>query len=186
MPDEKQTEGTGSAQDASATKTTSTAAPATEDGEEFDAPRAMATIKHLREVEKAGKAAIKRLADIEGKATQDEADRLKAAGEHQKLAERAEARVKELEPVKERADRLLVIVQARLERERKGLPKHVLTLLDKLPAEDQLAWLDENAEALAKDAKTPPPNLNPKDGQGKAVADPQVYEAQLRQRMNIR
>jgi len=79
---------------------------------------------------------------------QREADAAKAQGEWQKVAEQHEARVKDLEPFKERAERYETALKAHLETARKDLPAHITTLLDRLEPDEQLTWLAENGAAL--------------------------------------
>lgn len=183
MADEQQTVGAGTEQEASATTSKDTQATKAEDQEEFDPERAKALISKLRLAEKEGKAAQKKLAEIEAKAAKDEQERLRQQGDYQKLAEAAEAKVKELEPVTTERDRYKGVLETLLAAERKGLPKHITALLDKLDVADQLAWIAENRETIAKPAA---PNINATAGQGgKPATDPKVQEAELRRRFRI-
>ncbi len=158
--------------------------------EEFDKPRAMATITKLREFERTAKTQIaafeKAQADAKKAADAAEKARLTEAGEYKALAEQAQAKVAELEPHKARADRYEASLTKLLAEERKGLPKHVLTLLDKLDPADQLDYIAENREALTAKPQQPPPNINGAAGTGgKQEADPKVRDAELRARFRI-
>lgn len=73
------------------------------------------------------------------------------------LAAKHEARVKELEPLQGKVERLEAAITKRLEQERKGLPKPILALLDKMDAAEQLDWIVENKAELIK---SPAPNIN--------------------------
>lgn len=150
--------------DGKGTTDKSSAGAGQEDGEEFDKERAMATIRKLRESEKAGKAALKELETIRAeKAATDEAA-LKKQGDWQKLHEQEKKRADDLEPFKAKAERSEAALKKMLENERKDLPKHIITLLDKMDPAEQLEYIAENREALVP-AKATPPNVNAKDGQ---------------------
>lgn len=86
----------------------------------------------------------------------------KALLEQQKYQELAEARAKriaeleataaELEGAREQAERYKSALSAHLETQRKGLPGHITTLLDKLDPVEQLEWIAANQAAIG------PPN----------------------------
>lgn len=101
-------------------------------------------------------------ADAKKAQSDAEAARLAEQGEFKKLAEQAEARAKDLEPHKVTAERYGAALTKLLEAERKDLPKHVLTLLDKLDPAEQLEYIAENRAEIS--AKPNPPNVNAKDG----------------------
>jgi arylsulfatase A-like enzyme len=124
-------------------------------------------------------------ADADAKKQADEAEqkRLAEQGEFKKLAEAAEQRAKELEPHKAKAERYEASLAKLLAKEREGLPKHIIALLDKMDAADQLDYIAENREALG--AKPAPPNVNATAGGGKATVDPKEREAELRRRYRI-
>lgn len=173
---------------------TASANPNASDGqgqeEEFDKPRAMATIQKLREFEKTAKAQIaayeKSQADAKKASDAAEKARLTEAGEYKALAEQAQAKVTELEPHKAKAERYEASLKKLLDRERKDLPKHVLTLLDKLDPADQLDYIAENREVLTAKPQQTPPNINGTAGAGGAKeADPKAREADLRARFRI-
>ncbi len=110
--------------------------------------------------------------------------RLAEQGKYQELAEAAEKRAADLEPYKAKSDRYEAALTKLLTQERKDLPKHVLTLLDKLDPADQLDYIAENREVLT--AKQTPPNINGTAGAGGAAAvDPKAREAELRARFRI-
>lgn len=85
----------------------------------------------------------------------EEKKRLEEQGQYKALAEEAArerdahaARVKELEPLAETVKRQGEALKRFLDEERKGLPKHVLTLLDKLDPVDQLEYIAANRAEL--------------------------------------
>lgn len=105
---------------------------------------------------------------------QAEEDALVKNQEFQKLADERGKRVAELEgqvaeltTVREQAERYKGALGKYLEAERKGLPKHVLTLLEKLDPVDQIEYIAANREELGKPAeqqiKGVPPSPNPRE-----------------------
>jgi len=189
MPDDQADKGAqGGAENAGKTandKGSASAGAGQEDGEEFDKERAMATIRKLRESEKTGKAALKELETIRAEKVKADEDALKKQGDWQKLAEDAQAKLKELEPHKAKAEKYEAALSKLLASQRKDLPAHVLKLLDKLDPAEQLEYIAENREALVPN-KASPPNVNATAGQaGKPSADPKAREAELRQRFRF-
>jgi hypothetical protein len=79
-------------------------------------------------------------------------ERLKEQQKFQELADQRQKRIDELEPIRAKADRYEAALTAHLEAERKNLPVHITTLLDKLDPADQLEWIAANREAISKDA----------------------------------
>ena len=79
-------------------------------------------------------------------AEEAEKQRLTEQQKYKELAEKADTRVKELEPLVDKVKRQDEALGKILEQQRKGLPEHIIALLDKVgdPLE-QLAWLAENA-----------------------------------------
>ena len=92
-----------------------------------------------------------------------EAARLAEQGKFKELADAANAKALELEPFKDKAAKYEGALGKLLAKEREGLPKHILPLLDKLDAAEQLEYIADHKAELGKQ---PPPNLNAKDGQG--------------------
>lgn len=130
-----------------------------------------------REKDKAEKLAAKARADAE-------ADAAKKNGEWQKLAEQREAelsdlqkRIAELEIFPAKAERYEGTLKKFLAAQKKDLPGHILSLLEKLDPVDQLEYLTANADALHK-VETPaearplgtPPGKRPTGG-NKQVQD---------------
>jgi hypothetical protein len=85
--------------------------------------------------------------------------KVKQEAEDQKLAEEkrfqelAEQRQKELDAIKPKADQAESyekLVNDLLEEQRKDLPKHIVTLLNKLSPADQVAYLKENKAEIVK------------------------------------
>lgn len=84
-----------------------------------------------------------------------EAARLAEQQKWQELAQKREAEAKALEGKLKEAEgregrlaRLEAALEAHLDTQRAGLPAHLLTLLDKMPVEEQLEYLAGNAAAL--------------------------------------
>jgi hypothetical protein len=108
-----------------------------------------------------------------------ERQRLKEQEEYKTLAEKAEAQVAELEPFKASAERYLEALNGYLEKERAGLPDHILSLLDAMDAPEQLAWITKNREAVIKPAA---PNIDAQaSGKGKKSGD----DDQLKRRFGL-
>ena len=110
--------------------------------------------------------------EADAKAAQVKADsaaekaRLTEQQEFRTLAEKAEARVAELEPLAEKVKQYTDALTQMLESKRKGLPTHIVELLNKVgdPLE-QLTWLEENADKLTQPKA---PDIDgTKRGQGK-------------------
>ena len=75
----------------------------------------------------------------------------KAAEDNKKweeLANTRKTRIEELEPKAERVETLEGVLQKYVDTEREGLPRHILTLLDKMPVEEQLSYITENRAEL--------------------------------------
>ena len=108
----------------------------------------------------------------EGKRASEEAEkkRLAEQGQFKELADQAAKKASDLEPFKAKAERYEGALGKLLAEERKGLPKHVTALLDRLDPAEQLEWIAENRAELGKPAPTPPPNVNAKDGGAGAAA----------------
>lgn len=84
----------------------------------------------------------------------DEAEQRTLAEQQQfkELAQKHEARVKELEPLQSEVETLRAVVQQQLDVAKKDMPKHITALLDKMAPADQLAWIAENKAELTKPA----------------------------------
>jgi hypothetical protein len=136
--------------------------------EEFDKDRALATIRKLRENEKATKAQLKELADLKAAQAAAEEKRLKETGDYQKIAEDAQKKVAELEPHKARADEAEEALNELLAEQRKDLPAHVAELLDGKSPAAQLKWIAKHRAELAKPT---PPNINAGGGAGGKTTD---------------
>lgn len=156
---------------------------------DFNPERAKATIEKLRGFEKESKELKKRLREIEQQeqdkakaAKAAEAKRLEEQQEWRELAEKRQAALVELEPYKEMAERYKGALGAVLEAQRKGLPEHITTLLDKLDPVDQLAWIADNQEAIRKPTV---PQTNAGAPAAKAKEDPSARLDELRQRFRF-
>jgi hypothetical protein len=121
-----------------------------------------------REQKKAQTAAEKARADAEAEAA-------KKNGEWQKLAEQREQelaalnqRIADLEPVTGKAERYEKALQSYLTEAKKAVPAHVLALLEKLPVDEQLAYIAANAANFKTPAGGPPATpaaADPSEGQ---------------------
>lgn len=116
---------------------------------------------------------------------QAEEDALFKNQEFQKLADERGKRVAELEgqvgeltSVREQADRYKGALEKYLVVEKKDLPKHVLTLLEKLDPVDQIEYIAANRAELGKptqeQVKGVPPSPEPKE---RKLSDEQKAEA---------
>jgi hypothetical protein len=104
---------------------------------------------------------------------QAEEDALVKNQEYQKLADERgkrvaelEGQVGELETVRTQAERYKGALETYLQAEKKDLPKHVLTLLEKLDPVDQIEYISANREQLGKSNEGPqgvPPSPNPRE-----------------------
>lgn len=105
-------------------------------------------------------------------------------GEYQKLAEERAARLAELEPQAAAVERYRGALEAVLAEHRKGLPAHLVTLLDRLDPVEQLEYLAANAETLRPAAPPAPagPNLNGGRPPAPAPADDEARRRELEQR----
>jgi hypothetical protein len=104
-----------------------------------------------REHSKAQKAAEKARADAEAKAMAEQ-------GKYKELAEAAQGKVGELEPYKERAERLEAVLLKRWDTEKPSVPDYILPLLEKMPVDERLDYVTENREKWG--GKSGPPNIN--------------------------
>lgn len=104
-----------------------------------------------------------------------ETARLTEQQEFKTLADKANARVLELEPLAAQVEVYSETFTKMLEARRKGLPPHIVTLLDAVgdPLK-QLTWLEENADKLALPAA---PDIDGKKKGTGTKAD--IEEAQL-------
>jgi DNA repair exonuclease SbcCD ATPase subunit len=80
--------------------------------------------------------------------------RLKEQAEWKKLAEQAESKLEEIKPqyesASEKLERYQGALSGYLEAARDGVPDYVTDLLDKLDPVEQLQWLADHSEELAK------------------------------------
>lgn len=84
-----------------------------------------------------------------------------------------EKQLAELALVKETADRYEKALKAELDAQKKGLPAHILALLDKLDVADQLEYIAANAETLKVKSKGVPETPNPADKNDLSADDKQ-------------
>jgi hypothetical protein len=102
-------------------------------------------------------------AEQEAAAAAAETAQLQEQGKLQELADKLKADLEKAKPKVKTAEKYEQVLTQYLEKERDGLPDHILPILDKLPVDEQLSYIAEHREAL-KPAKTPPPNTNGADG----------------------
>lgn len=86
-----------------------------------------------------------------------EETRLAEQQKWQELSEKYKAEAEGLKPHQDKATKYEAALKAILETERKGLPKHVLELLDNLDAAAQLEYIAKNKAALNP---VQPPDIN--------------------------
>lgn len=96
-----------------------------------------------------------------------ERERLKEKEEFKTLAEKLETQVDELTPFKEQAGAYKGALDQYLEKERNGLPDHILALLEKMDVTDQLTWIADNKATVLKQ---PAPDINAGAGGRQSVA----------------
>jgi hypothetical protein len=167
MSDETTTTGTTATTEA----TTPAGAQNTGKTEAADAATEKAVpYERFAEVNKRAKEAEKKLADLDNATKAAETARLKEQGEYKTLAEKAAARVAELEPLAEAIQRKDGVIKQFLDAERKGLPKHILALLDKLDPTDQLEYIAANRADL-KPKGNGPPETPKADGEHDKISD---------------
>jgi hypothetical protein len=126
-------------------------------------------------------------AQLKAAADKSEQDRLTAQGEYKTLAEKAQARVAELEPLSERIAAYEATITGLLKVRLDGLPSEARKAVDALPGNpsplDRLNWVEANAALFTR---TAPPSINARDGQAGALpADPKEREAEIRRRFRI-
>lgn len=87
------------------------------------------------------------------KATEDaEAKRLADQQKFAELAEQRQARISELEPQAQQAERYEAALKKHLDAARQGLPGHITELLDQLDVAAQLEWISAHQAELSKPA----------------------------------
>ena len=127
-------------------------------------------------------------AEAQRQATESaEAQRLQEQQQWQKLAEKHEAKVKELKPRAQAAEEYEAALNVYLEKERTGRDAGILELLDGLPPHKQLEWLAAHPVAAPT---TPPPPPAPKTDADKGGKRPNgkltdAEEAALRAKYGI-
>lgn len=113
--------------------------------------------------------------------------RLKEQGEFRALAEKHEARVKELEPVNERYGQLSGLVAQQIEAQIKDWPAEVKTFDPgpDAPIEQRLTWLEKSKPLIAKmneqaRGQQPGNSPNPRPATGEQSRDQQVKDFRSR------
>jgi len=129
------------------------------------------------------KDALKKVEDNEKAQSDAETKRLAEEGNWKTLHERAEARIKELEPLQAQYDELATVVSDMLADAKKGLPKHIAELLDDRPLKWQHEYLKSHKNELEQ--KKGPPDINARNRGGDSTPDPKERERELRTRYGI-
>lgn len=101
-----------------------------------------------RERKKAEEKAAKAQAEAEAKALAEQ-------NQFKELAEKHAQRIAQLEAIEPKAQRYEAALVKLLEAQRKSIPDHVITLLDKLDPADQLEWIAGNQSKLAQPSGAP-------------------------------
>lgn len=138
-----------------------------------DADAKLFTQEELNEeIKKRLERAEKQRLEAETKVRKDaEADAARQRGEWEKVAKQQETTIADLqkqvvamEAVRAEVERVNAALDEQLKVERKGLPEHVIELLDRLPPVDQLAYIAKNRDKFdghsapqAKLPRTPDP-----------------------------
>jgi hypothetical protein len=123
--------------------------------------------KRARDEEKARKDAV-------AAALKEQGDWQKLADAKQAEADEASRKVAEIEPElakrTEERDRYRAALEQHLEAQRKGLPKHIISLLDRLDVADQLEYLAANADAVKAPPERKPNGSTPSRATGTSAA----------------
>lgn len=116
--------------------------PGQEPEDIFDRDRALATISKLRGFEKQAKDQAKELEALRKQVKDAEDAQLSEQ-------ERLQKRVQELEPAAEKAERFEAALTKLLTEEKKAVPDHLTSLLDRLDPAEQLEWIAANRAQFA-------------------------------------
>lgn len=132
---------------------------------------ALESERKLREAAEKEAKELRRFKQDQENAKRD-ADEAKAKeeGKYQELLTARDERIKQLEPLEAKAERYETALTAHLETQRKDLPKHILTLLDKLDPVDQLEYIAANRDQFTQQTTTVIPR-NPKPTSGPSSRD---------------
>lgn len=138
----------------------------------FEHPR----FKQLNDAKKAAEATLKQLQDAAAKqAAEAEAATKKQLEEQQQFQQLYQQETAKATTLAEQAAGMQAQVVAYetavsgyLAKEKDGLPAHILSLLEKLPPLEQMAYIAENRNALGQPAGAPPATPNGDGGNKKA------------------
>lgn len=139
---------------ATGTPTTSSPSPAPPWGDDFNPARAWRTIQNLRKVEEEYDRLRRQVAEAEAEQRKAEEDALAEQEQFKELAEKRATELEELKPRADAAERYETALRTFLDAEREGLPAHILTLLDRMEPDEQLAYIAEHREALRPPSKS--------------------------------
>lgn len=128
--------------------------PAVDEQKQDFTPEDIAKYKELREENKDRRkentALAKELAELKAAQTAEVNAELEAQGKYKDLADKANARIKELETVAEQNTRLTGVIDQLLVTQKTGLPEGITGLLDKLDPVEQLEWITANKETVTQ------------------------------------
>lgn len=118
------------------------------------------------------KEATERLNALEAKQKEREETELKEKEEWQKLAEKHEARVKELEPFKEKFEAWELAEAAEIEKQLEGLSDNQKTLVNALPLSERRKAIAEFKNVSSSPSRNRPPNQGgPGGGESLTIED---------------
>lgn len=120
-------------------------------------------------------AAEKAKADAEEKALKDQEKYKELAEKFEKDLVDERTKLTELSTLPEKLERTEGALKKLLETQRKGLPDHLIKLLDKMDPVDQLEYIAENKEVLFKAGDAPP--KTPKGGGDKKPTEEELKAA---------
>ncbi len=139
---------------ATGTPATATSSSTPPWGDDFDPARAWRTIQNLRKVEEEYDKLRRQVEEAEAVQRKAEEDALAEQEQFKELAEKRSAELEELKPKAEAAARYETALRTFLDAEREGLPSHILTLLDRMEPDEQLAYIAEHRETLQPSTKS--------------------------------
>ncbi len=149
------------------------------------APVATVNEKELAEARKEAAKYRTELRRLEAEREAREREAAEKQGEYQSLYEREKARAAELEPHRERAERLEAALASHVKDLARDLPEDLRALMPDAPAETQLEWIGKARKAAAKltEQRTPGTPSGPKgNGSVNGAADQSAIERErLRQ-----
>jgi hypothetical protein len=124
-------------------------------------------------------------AEQEAAAAAAETAQLQEQGKLQELVDKYKADLEKAKPQVKTAQKYEAVLTQYLEKERDGLPDHILPILDKLPVDEQLSYISEHRDKL-KPVKPAVPNTNGADGgTGGRVVETPAQRKEQKQKKGI-